>query len=227
MPSSLRTAVLRRSRVPAAAVALVATVLLGGCTAGSDEEPDPSQSSTEAAAETEAEAEELGEAAETLGSGSPSAEPTPVEELPVVATRTASTGGLPVEVDLNGVQVSGTVMTVLFTVRNAGQERLDVNQAFDDGLQNALAEDADGFGVQNAFTADGVYVLDGVNAKRHTVARDTTGRCVCSGALQLVGLETGQEAVLTATFTAVPEGVETVSVVIPLVGEFADVPLTR
>jgi hypothetical protein len=59
------------------------------------------------------------------------------------------------------------------------------------------------------------------------VARDTTGRCVCSGALSGVGLETGQEAVLTATFTAVPEGVETVSVAIPLVGEFADVPVTR
>jgi hypothetical protein len=211
--------------VPAAAVALVALVLLGGCTAGSEEEPDTSQSSTEAAAE--AEAEQLDEAAETLSSGSPSAEPTPIEELPVVATRAASAGGLPIEVDLNGVRVSGTVMTVLFTVRNEGQERLDVNQTFDDGLQNALGEDADGFAVQNAFTADGVYVLDGVNTKRHTVARDTTGRCVCSGALSGVGLETGQEAVLTATFTAVPEGVETVSVAIPLVGEFADVPVTR
>lgn len=210
-----------------AALGAAAALVLGGCSmaGGEPESPDTSASDAASEAAQERDAEQLGEAAETLSSGSPSAEPTPIEDLPVVATRTASADGQPIEVDLNGVNVEGDVMSAVFTVRNVGQGRIQLSQSFDDGVSNVLPDG--GSSTDNAFTADGVYVLDGVNAKRHLVARDSSGRCVCSGNFSSTFVSAGQQVVLSATFTAVPDDVETVSVVVPLAGEFAGVPVTR
>lgn len=118
-------------------------------------------------------------------------------------------------------------MSVLFSVRNVGPERVSVGQAFDDGLWNVLAAGVEGKDIDKLFTVDGVFVVDAANAKRHSVARDPSGRCVCSAAQNAYGISPEQQVTLTAVFAAVPEDVSTVSVVIPLVGEFADVPVTR
>lgn len=52
--------------------------------------------------EEQQDADQLGEAAETLGDGSPSPEATPIEGLPVVATRTTTLDDYAVEVDPTG-----------------------------------------------------------------------------------------------------------------------------
>ncbi|MFI7462313.1 hypothetical protein [Nonomuraea sp. NPDC049646] len=91
----------------------------------------------------------------------------------------------------------------------------------------------DGWQVHNAFSAvpqanptiDGVYLIDTVNAKKHLVALDSAGGCVCSRTKDLT-LNPGDTAVFSATFAAPPEGVKSLDVHIPHAGTLADVPLS-
>ncbi|KIH98001.1 hypothetical protein LP52_15895 [Streptomonospora alba] len=71
-----------------------------------------------------------------------------------------------------------------------------------------------------------VELIDPGNAKVHTVARDGDDRCVCSSGLKGITLYPDDSALLSATFAAPPEGVETMGVRIPRAGTFNDVPLS-
>ncbi|MEU1636196.1 hypothetical protein [Nonomuraea sp. NPDC005701] len=90
-----------------------------------------------------------------------------------------------------------------------------------------------GWQVHNAFSAvpqanptiDGVYRIDTVNAKKHLVALDSAGGCVCSRTKDL-SLNPGDTAVFSATFAAPPESVKSLDVHIPHAGTLADVPLS-
>lgn len=66
-----------------------------------------------------------------------------------------------------------------------------------------------------------------MNARRYLTGRDKDARCACSSGLGLANLEPGGEAVLEAQYKALPADVTTVDVVIPHVGGFRDVPVTR
>ncbi|MEU6729435.1 hypothetical protein ABZ917_37530 [Nonomuraea wenchangensis] len=90
-----------------------------------------------------------------------------------------------------------------------------------------------GWQVHNAFSAvpsgrptvDGVFLVDVKNAKKHLVAMDSEGKCVCSriGALFL---KEDDKAVFSATFAAPPADVSSVDVHIPNVGTLSDVAIS-
>ncbi|GAB2688624.1 hypothetical protein [Thalassiella azotivora] len=196
----------------AVAGAAVGAVLLVGCTGGGED-------AERADGATEQEQEALSDTAGTLSSeGGQDAEAVPVEtELPVVAERSTTLDEQPVTIAVNGVVVQGELMSVLFTVVNdSADEDVQISSAFGGSVTSG-----------NHFTTAAVTVLDGVNGNLHQAAMTEDDTCVCSGELQAVVLPPDAHAVLTTTFTAVPEDVETVTVTIPLAGAFTDVPVTR
>lgn len=155
--------------------------------------------------------------------------------LPVVGTRRGSAiDNAVVDVTLNSVVVNAAMMTVTWTARNAGEQPWRVADYFfagyyfdaaapDNGLDAPLAKGkarADG-------QADGVYVLDRTKARRYLTGRDKSTRCACSSGLAMANLEPGGEAVLEAQYKAPPADVTTVDVVVPNVGSFRDVTVTR
>ncbi|MEU6720128.1 hypothetical protein ABZ897_52460 [Nonomuraea sp. NPDC046802] len=87
-----------------------------------------------------------------------------------------------------------------------------------------------GWQVHNAFSAvakanptvDGVFLVDVKNAKKHLVALDSEGGCVCSR-IESLFLKQDQTAVFSATFAAPPADVGSVDVHIPNVGTLANV----
>ena len=146
-------------------------------------------------------------------------------ELPVVATRPASSSYGDYEVDLNGVAVQGELMTVVFTLRvqTVSGSIFSVNDIFDDGTTREGDDDGG-----TTFSTDGVYVLDPAEGTRHLVAYDSEGGCVCAvGLNSRGGLEEGGSLTLSSTFAAPPESTTTVDVVIPSVGTFTGVTLER
>ncbi|TYB54513.1 hypothetical protein FXF51_47165 [Nonomuraea sp. PA05] len=98
-----------------------------------------------------------------------------------------------------------------------------------------VTKDGGGLGwqVHNAFSAvprpdptvDGVYLVDVKNAKKHLVALDSEGKCVCSR-IEALFLKQDQKAVFSATFAAPPADVASVDVHIPNVGTLANVPIS-
>ncbi|NRQ40759.1 hypothetical protein HII36_54480, partial [Nonomuraea sp. NN258] len=97
-----------------------------------------------------------------------------------------------------------------------------------------VTKDGGGLGwqVNNSFSAvpsqhptvDGVFLVDVKNAKKHLVALDSEGACVCSR-IQGLFLKQDDQAVFSATFAAPPADVAAVDVHIPNVGTLADVPI--
>jgi hypothetical protein len=76
-------------------------------------------------------------------------------------------------------------------------------------------------------TAEEFQVLDLVNKKRHLVARDPDGECVCTRSAHMLRLYAGQATVFEATFAAPPPDITKVEVVAPTpMGTFSDVPLS-
>jgi hypothetical protein len=89
-----------------------------------------------------------------------------------------------------------------------------------------------GWQVNNAFSAvpkpdpnvDGVFLIDVRNARKHLVALDSAGGCVCSG-VQKLFLAVGESATLSATYAAPPADATAMDVHIPNAGTLANVPL--
>jgi hypothetical protein len=198
-------------------------VALTGCTGGSS--ADPTAATTSAATTSTATT-----TAAAGGTGAPSVSATPgetVPPLPVLASRSTSDKDVDLQVDLNEVRVTGQVMQVTFTVRVTSPEsrRWQVAQFFSDGQYQMKGG---GTGAQDAFSVDGVYVLDPVNAKRYLPARVADGGCVCSGNLSATFVAPGSGGViLTSAFKAPPPEVTTVDVVVPKAGALAGVQVTR
>lgn len=146
---------------------------------------------------------------------------------PVVATGTTSAGSTPLKIELHELRRNNGVVSLNFSVTNtgvagdAGDDRWQVTEFFDDGTTNGAAA-GDG---ANGDTVDGVYPIDGVNKKRYTVARDTTTHCACSGDMSSTFIGRGQTQTFSATFGAPPPDVRAVDVAIPHSATFANVPL--
>lgn len=137
-------------------------------------------------------------------------------ELPTVGTRDTTIGSSDATVTLNSVIIDGEEMTVRFTVENHGPGALRVRDAFNDSGLGGWDDDA-----------DGVSVLDGANDRLHLAALDQQGQCVCSHSLDWFLVEPGDMGVLSTTFAAVADDVDTVTVSIPGVRPFPNVPMTR
>ena len=93
----------------------------------------------------------------------------------------------------------------------------DTSEIFDRTCDMRDPEFSDGCG---EFT--GAYLLDAANKKKYAVVRDSDKNCVCSG---VEALEPGKKMNIWATYPAPPEGVTTVTVVVPLFEPIEGVPI--
>jgi hypothetical protein len=121
---------------------------------------------------------------------------------------------------------SGPTVVLNATVSLAGgseNDSIQISDTFSDGIFQDLE---DGGGDEEGDVFDGVALIDPEGRKKYLVARETTGRCVCSN--NLSGQFVGEDAPvsLQATLAAPPDTVTKVNVVVPNVKTFTDVPLT-
>jgi hypothetical protein len=111
------------------------------------------------------------------------------------------------------------------TVSLAGDSPSDTIQiasTFSDGLfQDLEDEEAN----ESGDVFDGVALIDPEGRKKYLVARESTGRCVCSNNLSSAFVQDDAPVSIQATLAAPPEEVTTVDVVVPNVKTFTDVPI--
>ncbi|MGW3343633.1 hypothetical protein ACWDA3_10005 [Nonomuraea rubra] len=161
----------------------------------------------------------------------PAARDAPSRSEPVAGTTTAPPATVPPDKVLAARE--GTIEGHTFNVEIVQLLRRErfVNLTF----TATVTKDGGGLGwqVHNAFaavpsqnpTVDGVFLVDVKNAKKHLVALDSEGRCVCSR-IEALFLKQDQKAVFSATFAAPPADVGSVDVHIPNVGTLANVPIS-
>ncbi len=197
--------------------AVIATVLLAGCTVpGTQPTESPS-----AAGQTPATAP---------ASATPSARSAP--DLPVLASRKLRVYDIPATINLNEVAVRGGVTTVSWSLHNdkavgATGSGIQMNaQFFGDG-QIARVPGTEDDVPEDSYYVDGVSLIDTANKVRYLPARDSNGVCVCSYAPSSQFIRAGGSLTFSAVFKAVPEGVNTVDVSIPRVGIIGGVPVQR
>ena len=77
----------------------------------------------------------------------------------------------------------------------------------------------------DAWTADGVYLVDVPGKKKYLVVRDTENHCVCSR--ELPTLRPKSSANLWAKFSAPPDSVQKIGVVVRHFIPMDDVPISR
>lgn len=203
----------RAARVVAAAVLVTVLTVLTGCS-GDGDQPGPRPSGA-------------GSSPATAPSGG-GAQPEAADQLTVAASREASVDfagvAVPVRADLAPLRRNGDVVVLNLTLTNLGEDRWQISADLDDGTTNGIeggVVDQD----PARYSVDGISLVDGVNGKRHLVARDERGYCVCSTALSGVFLEAGGVVVLSATFAAPPDDVTAMDVEVPLFGTFTGVPV--
>jgi hypothetical protein len=144
-----------------------------------------------------------------------------VASLPVLAGRrfedAAGGDSFTLNLEVNEVRVVGRTTRLTFTVRNVGPA----------GSDNWTPGGIWASG-HTSWDVSGVYLIDSVNAKRYLVARAGADEdCICTGSLLAADVNPGQGLLLTATYQALPPGVDTIDVSIPRVGVFTGVPVTR
>lgn len=188
---------------------VLATLALAGCVGlprpPAVRTPSPGSPVMTAASATTAAAPAAGSAAGSgAGSGGGG---TP---LPVLATRSFALSGGEVEVAITTFAQEGETLTLDFTVTNDSAEPLEAVR----------------FGTGRRAEVDGIYVVDAAHGRRHLPARSADGSCVCSSTMGLA-VHPGQSLTFSVVFGALPEGVTSATVVIPLAGSFVDLPVTR
>jgi hypothetical protein len=187
-----------------------ALALLAGCGGGDEDQntaSTPAPTDTPAPAATEA----------------PTAEPT-VEGAPVAEGQGSADGGRFVFRILE-LKRSGPTVVLNATVSLAGgseSDSIQISDTFSDGIfQDLENENAN----EGGDVFDGVALIDPNGRKKYLVARESTGRCVCSNNLSGQFVEEDAPVSLTATLAAPPDTVTTVDVVVPNVKTFTGVPI--
>jgi hypothetical protein len=99
---------------------------------------------------------------------------------------------------------------------------LQVSSVFWDGQYQDLA----GGDSEGGDVADGFALIDPQGRKKYLVARDETGRCVCSNGLSGVFVYPDKPVSVEATLSAPPPSVTRVNLQVPNVKTFTDVPIT-
>ena len=193
-------------------VALAAALaLLAGCGGDDDQQaagtPSPTGTATPAAT-----------ASETA-----TAEPT-VEGAPVAEAQGSADGGRFVFRILE-LKRSGPTVVLNAQVSLAGgteNDDIQINDAFADGINQDLKDSSS---QEDSDVFDGVALIDAAGRKKYLVARDATGRCVCSNNLGSAFVTEDAPVNLQATLAAPPDTVTTVDVVVPNVKTFTGVPI--
>lgn len=139
------------------------------------------------------------------------------------ATREASMKGFDLRLEVFAVQQSDGVATVDLRLTSTGAEQdastngFQVGQTFSDGDTSSSDSSSD--------TTDGVKLLDGANKQLHLVASDGSGQCLCTRSLNSTYVKLDASVTLSQTYAGLPEGVESVSLVVPKFGTISRVPV--
>lgn len=199
--------------------ALAAAALVSVSAACSSSEQPQADGASEAPA---------GTAPPRAGQDEPSADASPQPmQVAVSREQAVATSGdaIPVRADLAPLQRRGDVVVLNLSLTHTGDDsQWQLGDDLDDGTVNGLeggVTDQD----PARYSVDGISLIDGQNSKRHLVARDSRGFCVCSTGLSGVFLKPGSTVVLSATFAAPPEDVDSLDVEIPVFGTFPAVPV--
>ena len=119
---------------------------------------------------------------------------------------------------------SGLTVELTFEVSTTASS-VGVGDWFDDGIDESVKGEGPG-NLDGSNTVDGVFLVDGTDAKKYPVARDSNNKCLCDDNLFLKDVTNAAPMVLSATFGAPPAYVKAVDVFIPHYGTFANVPLS-
>lgn len=201
------------ARTTAAMVA--AGTVLTACSGGSGSASNAGSSERSASPSATATATPPAEAAPSATS--PSSGPdlgTPVAE------RDGSANGNAMRLGLYPVVRDGETAVLNFTVTAdpANEGSLSLYGLFSDDNGDAGDRSSDS-------SVDGVKLIDGKNGKAYLVASDGAGHCLCTVGLLGNGVDPGERRVLSATFAAPPEGVDSVSVFVQPFGTVPGVPV--
>lgn len=185
--------------------------LLAGCGGGDDQ----TTASTPAPTDTAAPAATPAETA--------TAEPT-VEGAPVAEAQGSADRGRFV-FRITELKRSGPTVVLNATVSLAGgseNDSIQISDTFADGIFQDLENES---GDEGGDVFDGVALIDPNGRKKYLVARESTGRCVCSNNLSAAFVGEDAPVNLQATLAAPPDTVTTVDVVVPNVKTFTGVPI--
>jgi hypothetical protein len=126
---------------------------------------------------------------------------------------------------LTELKRSGSTVVLGARVELVGGDQdssLQVSRLFWDGQGQDLADGDRELGD----VADGFALIDPQGRKKYLVARDETGRCVCSNGLSSVFVYPDKPVSVEATLSAPPPNVTRVNVQVPNVRTFTDVPIS-
>ena len=125
-----------------------------------------------------------------------------------IATTDGETSGERLQVQV--LKLASGALTLKFTI---------INDSDKDSRVLGSINSAD------AWTADGVYLVDAPGKKKYLVVRDAENHCVCSRGLPTLNAKSSIN--LWAKFPAPPDGVQKISVVVPHFIPMDDVPISR
>ncbi|GAA3471391.1 hypothetical protein [Nonomuraea roseola] len=197
------------------AMAALLAMTLTGCgtlpsqlTSGGGEEKQPVRNTERAEENTPA-------GPPSAATTSTSAPAPPAEKLQAIASREMEHAESNLRVDITGLKRQGRIATLTWTVHNLDPSSDDYYVGSNLGTGNL------------DWTVAGVSLIDPVNGKRYRVARNGTGddaTCVCSRVNQRI--KGGSALEMYAVYGAPPADVSTVTVEIPNLGVFPDVPIS-
>jgi len=192
---------------------VVAALLLSACSDDADEAVKP-------AVESKAGSPVASSPGAPPGATSSPGAPAPVDLGEPVGSRRAGDGQWSLKAEIYPLKRSDRTVTANFRVTVVDGIETNAYQV------NGLLSDHNTKSVDFSFyAADGVQLIDGVNAKAHLPASDGEGQCFCSRGLGGTSIKVGESKVFTAVYAAPPPDVRTMSVVVPTFGTFANVPL--
>lgn len=149
---------------------------------------------------------------------------------PALAARDGSTtDGNPLRVEIVELKRSGSTVALTLRLTTRSDRTFDIEDTFDDGVEQ-VAKPAAGSGAvdsdrRNAYSVDGIALVDSKNARKHLVGRDAEGNCLCDVDLYTTSLSSEGPLLLSATFAAPPAGVKAMDVFVPRFGTFKNVTL--
>jgi hypothetical protein len=151
----------------------------------------------------------------------PVPKPQPFVADRVIAARTGEIDGDDVRLEITHLERTGATTSLSLRLTSETVFAPPIGSSLDDGDTQPIRSSGSR---ENAYSVDGVYLLDRAHAQKYLVARDPDGRCICD--VGLAETHVGSDPItVSATYGAPPPEVGAVDVVVPKFGTFANVPL--
>jgi len=142
----------------------------------------------------------------------------------VVVSGPANVDGDRVIFSINELKRSGptVVVNASVSIPDGTDTNVQIASAFNDGIFQRLDDDTN----EQGDVFDGIALIDPAGRKKYLVARDSSGRCVCSNSLSSAFAGAEAPVNLEATLSAPPAEVTQVDVSVPRVKTFTGVPIS-